>query len=202
MAKQSPTERVGNVVSIDCKTQIIEYSDLPKAVAEQRNADGSLKLWAGNIAVHVFEVAFLERMAKDAKSLPFHVARKAVPYVSTTGERCTPSEPNAIKFERFIFDLLPMARHAIIMEVDGRRVFAPVKNASGSATDSPETVRRQMSDLYREWLVAAGAKVGDVTVEISPRVALDAADLAQIIDSGEVIDRDYYFTDSLDSAFG
>ena len=45
--KRFAKEKVGNVVGIDGKVQIIEYSDLPDAAAEQFLADGSLKLWAG-----------------------------------------------------------------------------------------------------------------------------------------------------------
>src|SRR6056297_2854304 len=61
--KRYPTERVGNVVTVDGRLQIIEYSDLPDEAAHRTAADGSLALWAGNIAVHVFDVDFLERVA-------------------------------------------------------------------------------------------------------------------------------------------
>ena len=38
------------------------------------------------------------------------MARKAVPFVDpATGQRVEPRSPNAIKFERFIFDALPHA---------------------------------------------------------------------------------------------
>jgi UDP-N-acetylglucosamine/UDP-N-acetylgalactosamine diphosphorylase len=202
VAKQQPTERVGNVVTVDGKVRIIEYSDLPADVAAQQNADGSLKLWAGNIAVHVFDVAFIERVAADDHSLPFHVARKAVPFVDEHGALVTPTEPNAIKFERFIFDLLPLAKHSIVMEIDGRRVFAPVKNAPGSKTDSPETVRQQMIQLHREWLIEAGAKVGEHAVEISPLYALDAAQLVERIKPGATFPRDTYLKCDTDSTQG
>ncbi len=77
--KNSPLQKVGNVVSIDGKVQIIEYSDLPEAYARQTNQDGSLKLWAGSIAVHVFETSFLRRASADADALPLHLAHKKVP---------------------------------------------------------------------------------------------------------------------------
>src|SRR6056297_189190 len=53
--KRYPTEKVGNVVLVDGRLQIIEYSDLPEEAALQRDAAGELKLWAGSIAVHVFD---------------------------------------------------------------------------------------------------------------------------------------------------
>jgi len=194
VAKHEPLERVGNVVSIDGHVQIIEYSDLPESAARQTLADGSLKLWAGNIAVHVFEVAFLERVSRDSGSMPFHIARKAVPHLNEVGALVTPEKPTAIKFERFIFDLMPAARHSLVYEVDQQKSFAPLKNASGAKTDSPESVQAQMIALHRGWLESAGVKVDDgVRVEISPLFALDAAGVAERVSAETQIKSDQYF---------
>lgn len=194
VAKRDPTERVGNIVSINGRTRIIEYSDLPDEVANLRNTDGSLRFWAGNTAVHVFDLAFLDRCSRSEDALPFHTARKKVPYLDEQGRRIEPSEPNAIKFERFIFDLLPAAERAIVVESDAARTFAPVKNAPGEQRDSPDTCRAAMTALYREWLEAAGAKIApNVPVEISPLFALDAAEVKGKIKAGITIDRPTYF---------
>ena len=185
VAKHTPLERVGNVVEVDGRLHVIEYSDLPDEVARRRKPDGSLEIWAGSIAVHVMDVAFLGRMADSADALPFHVARKKVPYVDASGARIEPHEPNAIKFERFIFDLMPSAANAVVVEVDAARAFAPLKNASGQKADTPETVKAQMVALHTEWLRRAGAEVADgVEVEISPLFALDADELAEKIEAG------------------
>ena len=77
VAKRASRDKVGNVVTIDGKLRIIEYSDLnPLAdeIVERREPDGSPIFWAGSTAIHVFDAAFLRRMASDAESLPFHVA--------------------------------------------------------------------------------------------------------------------------------
>ena len=58
----------------------------------------------------------------------------------------------------FIFDLLPEARQAIVVEVDEARAFAPVKNAPGGARDTPESVQAQMIALYTNWLRMRAAK--------------------------------------------
>jgi UDP-N-acetylglucosamine/UDP-N-acetylgalactosamine diphosphorylase len=180
VAKQSPEQRVGNIVSVDGKVRILEYSDLPDEVARRRGPDGTLLLWAGNTAIHVMQVDFLARMAGREEALPFHVARKKVPHVTPSGQRVDPAGPNALKFERFIFDLLPSAERALVVEGDESTCFAPLKNASGEASDTPESVRRQLTDLYRKWLAAAGVQIAaDVPLEISPLAALDAHDLAQ-----------------------
>ncbi len=191
IAKRDPLEKVGNVVSVDGRLMVIEYSDLPDDIARITNADGSLKIWAGSIAVHVFDLDFLARIAGQLDSqsgaLPFHFANKKVACVDSSGSRIEPQKPNAIKFERFIFDLMPAARNAIVVEVDPASAFAPLKNASGAAIDTPESVKAQMVALHRQWLEAADAEVADVEVEISPFFALDAEQLRGRLRAGTKI---------------
>jgi UDP-N-acetylglucosamine/UDP-N-acetylgalactosamine diphosphorylase len=194
VAKRDASERVGVVVSIDGRTQIIEYSDLPPEVAARTSPDGSLELWAGSIAVHAIDVDFLRQVAADPERLPFHVARKAVAHIDDAGQLIEPCQPNAIKFERFIFDLLPAAKRSIVFEVDRATAFAPLKNALGQSTDTPSTVRRQMIALHSEWLRSAGAAVEDgVAVEISSLFALDRVDLVNKIPPGLRVSKPQFF---------
>lgn len=192
--KREPLERVGNVVMVDGRIQIIEYSDLPEAAARATRADGQLKLWAGNIAVHVIDVAFLQRASESAQSLPFHRALKKVPHLSPDGQLIEPDEPNATKFERFIFDLLPQARNAFVVEAVAAESFAPVKNAAGAPSDTAELSRRAISELHRGWLGCAGATVDPgVEVEINPRFALDPRELAEKIPANLRVESNRYF---------
>lgn len=194
IAKDDPLEKVGNVVSVDDRLQIIEYSDLPDEAARRTNEDGSLALWAGSIAVHTFDVAFLSRVRDEQDALPFHLANKKVPFVAANGDTVEPSEPNAIKFERFIFDLLPLASNAIVVEVAPSDGFSPLKNASGSPKDTPESTRAAISALHANWLRAAGGKVAEnVDVEINPKFAFDAADLKTKIEPGMELTKEKYF---------
>jgi UDP-N-acetylglucosamine/UDP-N-acetylgalactosamine diphosphorylase len=192
--KKDALDRVGNVVQVDGRLHVIEYSDLPEDVARRRAADGSLAIWAGSIAVHAMEIAFLHRMAEAAGGLPFHSARKKVVHCDAGGKLVEPAEPNAVKFERFIFDLMPSAQPAVAVEVDPRRHFAPLKNASGQAFDTPESVKTQMADLHREWLRGAGFEVSDgVPVEISPLFALDGQELTSRILARKAVTEPTYF---------
>ncbi|HEX4144904.1 MAG TPA: UDPGP type 1 family protein [Pirellulales bacterium] len=198
VAKRTLRDKVGNVVTIDGKLQILEYSDLnplPDEIVDRRAADGSPVFWAGNIAVHIFDLAFLEQVADSAEGLPFHFAHKAVPSIDcASGRPVEPEKPNALKFERFIFDLLPAAERAIVYEVDAETAFAPVKNAPGESSDTPETVQRQMISLATQWLSEAGAKVDPgVPVEISPLLAQDAAELARRIPAALHVTQPRYF---------
>jgi len=195
--KQTPREKVGNVALIDGQLRIIEYSDLnplPDDVVDRRQADGSPVFWAGSIAVHVFDAAFLERVAGSDAGLPFHFAKKAVPYIAADGNRFEPDAPNAIKFERFIFDLLPFAERGIVVEVDEATAFAPLKNASGEKFDTVETVQARLIELYTGWLRRAGAHVAPgAPVEISPLWAQDAAEVAQMASPGLTVTQPRYF---------
>jgi len=200
VAKQQPKDKVGVLVAIDGRVRIIEYSDLPDDVAEQRDPSGGLRFWAGNTGVHFFEREFLERVQHSATGLPIHLARKKVPHICVAGgseppgTAIEPAEPNAIKFERFVFDLLPEARHAIVVEADAGQAFAPVKNGPGAPTDSPEAAQAAMVRVHSEWLRAAGAEVApNIAVEISPLFALDAAELAGKIQPGLRVTKPTYF---------
>jgi UDP-N-acetylglucosamine/UDP-N-acetylgalactosamine diphosphorylase len=197
VAKQSAKDKLGNFATVDGKMQVIEYSDIPNDVADKRSAEGSLVFWAGSIAVHVFSVAFLERAIALGDALPFHIAHKKVPHLDDAGKIVAPQQPNALKFERFIFDLLPHAQNAIIVEYQEEDVFAPVKNAPGAEKDTAEYVQRFMTNQHRRWLRAAGTEVvDDVAVEISPLWALDAAAVAARPDRPITIDRPTYLSDN------
>ena len=192
--KRYATEKVGNVVLVDGKMQIIEYSDLPDEAAEATNDAGELQLWAGNIAVHVIDVAFLRRMSQSTDALPFHRASKKVPHLNADGGPVEPTQPNAVKFERFIFDLLPLAKNAFVVESLPSEAFAPVKNAEGAETDTASLAKKAVSDLHREWLKAAGAQVAsDISVEINPRFALESSELLAKMEPNTVVESNRYF---------
>jgi len=169
--KLAPEEKMGVMVEIDDVPQIIEYSDLPLEVASRRTADGELELWAGSTAMHVFSVAFLETFISRGSELPFHIAFKGVPYWD--GDRLVePREPNAFKFERFIFDVIPHSKKSLVVETSRAREFNPVKNAVGP--NSPEHVRRTLSEQYRRWVEEiTGPLPEDLLVEVSPLFAVD-----------------------------
>ncbi|MEM8864989.1 MAG: UTP--glucose-1-phosphate uridylyltransferase [Planctomycetota bacterium] len=195
VAKQEPQDKLGNFGMINGKMNVIEYSDMPDDVAEERDADGSLKFWAGSIAVHVFGVAFLERMLSLKDALPFHIAHKKVPHIDASGTVVTPTEPNALKFERFIFDLLPQAKNPIVVEYAETEVFAPLKNAPGAPKDTEEYVQQFIVNQHRGWLEAAGASVAEeVAVEISPLWALDAEGVAGRVTADMAINEPTYLS--------
>lgn len=180
--KADASEKVGNFVNGDGVVQVIEYSDLPKKLAELTNDDGSLRFNAGSIAIHALRVSFIDRLNHGGQlKLPWHRAEKKVDFVDEHGQLQKPKEPNAVKLEQFVFDAIPLAKNAIVYETDRGEEFSPVKNAQGA--DSPATCRRDQTHRAARWLNSAGVQVPgkngeiDATIEISPLFATNEQQL-------------------------
>ena len=153
--KRRPDERLGTVGLRDGRVHVVEYTELDTAEASQCAANGDLRLWAGAIGIHAFALEFLQRCAARADELlPLHASAKSIPYVGPDGATVAPPEPNGYKLERFVFDLLPEARSAMLVEALREDEYAPVKNAHGS--ESPASARRALDACARRWLAGAG----------------------------------------------
>ena len=59
-----------------------------------------------------------------------------------------------IKLELFIFDTFPLAERVALLEVHRHEEFAPVKNAPGSESDSPDAARQAMLKLHTRYCYA------------------------------------------------
>lgn len=170
--KEKPEEKVGIFAVIGGKKGIIEYSDLPAAMAAEREPDGTLRFRAGSPAIHILAVPFLERVTARDSGLAFHVAKKKVEYFDpATNYVVKPTTENALKFEKFVFDALPMAERWLAVATPRAEEFAPLKNATGA--DTPDEVKRVMIALHTSWLNRAGVQTNDHAVEISPLFALE-----------------------------
>ena len=192
-SKRDPDEGLGIVAQRDGRSMIVEYSELTPEQMHETLPDGNLKLRFGSVAIHVFSVAFLKQEASAA--LPLHVAHKKVPYVDETGTLIKPVEPNAYKFEKFIFDVLPDASVAVNVEFAREEEFSPVKNAEGN--DSPETTRRDMMLKAARQLEACGVSIPRDSeglpvhkIEIDPCFALGSDDFAEKLTEGFEVTAD------------
>jgi UDP-N-acetylglucosamine/UDP-N-acetylgalactosamine diphosphorylase len=172
-AKTDDLERVGNMCVHAGKQLVVEYSDFPAELATAKYPDGTRKFNLGNLAIHAINVDFVARIVGDKHDLPYHRADKAVGFVDAQGEKQSPKQPNAVKLEKFIFDALPLAKNALLLEIDRHDEFAPVKNASGN--DSPLTSMAAQINRDVRWLEMHGVKIPraddghpNAVVEIAP----------------------------------
>lgn len=192
--KAYPEEKLGVFCRVGDRVEVIEYSDLPRELAQERLPDGTLRFNAGSIAVHVIGVKFVERLnTDDAFELPYHRAEKKIACIDIdSGKPVEPKENNGVKLERFVFDALALcgprngAPGSIVYETDRTEEFAPIKNATG--VDSPESSREIQTERAARWLATAGVQVPrtpdgkpDCTLEINCRTALEPGDIGGAI---------------------
>ena len=175
LIKAYPEEKIGVFVKFpDNNTGIIEYSDMPDEKLHLKESGGNLLYAAGSPAIHIFSRAFIEEITKKGgTNLPYHTARKDI-RVLKKGELTT---VKGYKFEKFVFDALPLSRRDVILETSREEEFAPIKNAEG--IDSADSSAELMSNLHRSWLVSNGVKIPEKVkiIEISPLLSFDGSDI-------------------------
>jgi UDP-N-acetylglucosamine/UDP-N-acetylgalactosamine diphosphorylase len=200
LAKRDAGERVGHFLLDGLgHLRVIEYSDMPTDLQQARADDGQLRFRFGSIAIHVFSRQFFADLVSRGVRLPFHRARKSVPFLDDAGVLVTPSPANASKFEQFIFDVLPLAQRTLVVETT-RDEFCPVKEPEGP--DSPSAARAALARRYARWLEAAGVSLGRgpegepaEPVEVSPLVALSAEELVHSLGGRTELGRPIYLTE-------
>merc|ERR1712146_211971 len=85
----------------------------------------------------------------------YHFAEKKIPYIQYPSmDLIDPVHPNGIKLEMFIFDCFSLASNTVLIEVDRAEEFAPVKNASGASSDTPEHAVKAYVKRCWSWLKA------------------------------------------------
>jgi UDP-N-acetylglucosamine/UDP-N-acetylgalactosamine diphosphorylase len=186
--KKAASERVGVMALRNGRVNIVEYTELGTQLSEATDAAaGTLQFGAANIASHLYSLSFLRSAVARADELPWHVARKKIPFYTPSGSASAdgagasagtvtvPSAENGIKMEMFVFDVFPWADPAKVASFSVARddEFAPIKNAFAApdaralAAKHPGEVR--LSSAAGTAFVRAG--VDDVTAD-SPASAV------------------------------
>jgi UDP-N-acetylglucosamine/UDP-N-acetylgalactosamine diphosphorylase len=178
-------EKVGVVAEKDGKPCVVEYSDISTEMAERTDENARLVFGAGNICNHFYTLDFINNMVVPNLGNMYHVARKKIPYYDKEkNETVMPNANNGMKLESFIFDVFPLSQQMAILDVPRSDEFAPVKNAPGSSSDSPDTARKMISILSQKWVKDAGGNlVGDVDAicEVPPLVSYGGEGLEELV---------------------
>lgn len=144
-AKVGPKEKVGVFCKKNGKPGIVEYSEITEEMANARDNSGELLFGESHLVCNVFNINALEALTKN--KLPYHSAFKKANYMDENKNIVVASEPNAYKFESFIFDAFTTLDDMSILRVKREEEFAPVKNATG--VDSPETARELYTNYFK-----------------------------------------------------
>ena len=146
LVKANPKEKVGVFCKKNGKPAVIEYTEISNKMAEKKDEDGNLVYGESHINCNMFNIKAIEEIGNN--KLPYHSAFKKATYMDEKGSIIEPDEPNAYKFESFIFDSFQKLDDMAILRVKREEEFAPVKNAEG--VDSPETARKLYMDFHRK----------------------------------------------------
>lgn len=140
--KVSPEEKVGVVCLMDGKPGVVEYTEITEEMANERNEEGELLFGEGYFGCSIFSRTLLERITDK---LYYHAAFKKNEYVLSNGEMSKSDVPNTYKFEAFIFEGFNVSKNLLVLSVNRKEEFAPIKNREG--VDSVETAATLYNDF-------------------------------------------------------
>lgn len=143
VVKANPHERVGVFCKMNGHPKVIEYTELPKKMAEEIDDNGELKYGESHIMCNLYSIEAIEKISKEP--LMYHSAFKKNSYIDENGKEIIPEGPNSYKFESFIFDAFEFFDDIAILRGKREDDFAPVKNREG--VDSPKTAK----ELYEKY---------------------------------------------------
>ncbi|MBE7491013.1 MAG: UTP--glucose-1-phosphate uridylyltransferase [Planctomycetes bacterium] len=167
--KTDPAEKVGIFCLDDGVPCIVEYTEFTPEDSRRSDENGRLVWWQGSIAVHVFGIEFLQRLADTGTQLPLHAARKKA------------GEAEVWKFERFVFDTIPLAARVVCLEVPREEQFLPLKNPDGPF--GPEGVRQALQRYWKKALrLARPALPEPPAIEVDPLLCENARELAAALE--------------------
>jgi UDP-N-acetylglucosamine pyrophosphorylase len=113
--------------------------------------------------------------------LPYYLAKKKIPHINSEGIMVQPTIENGVKFERFIFDILPYAEIIVVQEVEREEEYAPVKDAEGE--NSPSEVAKKEILFWKSFFSEVGIELEDdklsKKVEVSPLFARTKEEFAK-----------------------
>ncbi len=143
LVKANPEEKVGVFCKKNGKPSVIEYTEISKKMAHEVDDQNNLVYGESHINCNMFNIKGLEIIGNQ--KLPYHSAFKKATYLDNDGKIIKPEEPNAYKFESFIFDAFNKLDKMLILRVKREEEFAPVKNKEG--VDSADTA----TELYNKY---------------------------------------------------
>lgn len=124
VSKEHDHEEVGVYAYVNNKLTVLEYTEISKELAEEKDNNGNRVYNCANIGSYVFRLCEIKKCIQNVK-LPYHIAKKKINGVS------------CIKHELFIFDLFKEFNKHAIIKVKREEEYSPIKNLTGNR--SPET---------------------------------------------------------------
>jgi UDP-N-acetylglucosamine/UDP-N-acetylgalactosamine diphosphorylase len=131
-----PEEKLGLFVKQGEQMSVIEYTELSADQRYARNSDGSLFFPYGNLGGLACSLSLIKKSATTL--LPWHIAQKKADAYGRGEILCS-------KCERFIFDILPLAKRSSLLLYSRENCYAPLKCRTGPS--GPHAVLSKISHL-------------------------------------------------------
>lgn len=142
--KAYPEEKVGVFCKKDGVPSVIEYSEILEDMIYKKDEKGELLFGESHIMCNLYSIEAIERIANE--KLPYHSAHKKANYIDENGKLVVATEPNAYKYEAFIFDGFKFFDSITLLRGKREEDFAPIKNKEG--VDSPESAIKLYNNKY------------------------------------------------------
>ncbi len=177
--KANPNENVGVLAMSHDRIIVKEYSELSENDKKALEEQGGVPFGLANLSLYCMNLEFFDRVATKLHiKLPLHKAFKSASYLSKEGKLVVSKEPNAWKFEKYIFDALFYSNRTEILVYPRNQCFAPLKSFEGS--NSPETVKEALLQSYRDvFSEITGIPANSVPFEISQQFYYPTEELMQ-----------------------
>lgn len=135
--KSNPDERVGVMCLEDGRPSIVEYYETTEEMRQAKNEKGEPAYNFGVTLNYLFRKEAVDKVAEE--KLPLHIVEKKIPYLNEAGEFVKPEEPNGLKYEQLVLDMVHEMESCLPYEIVREKEFAPIKNKTGA--DSVDTAR-------------------------------------------------------------
>lgn len=129
--KEDPNQKSGVFCLKDNVINVMEYTEISPELMNKKDENGDLFLQYAHINCNMFNIKAIENILNI--DLPYHIAKKKAKYLNEDGEIIIPEEPNAYKYEKFIFDYFPYINNVGILNVDRKKEYEPVKSSAEKA---------------------------------------------------------------------
>jgi len=174
--------RSGRVLPPDGMVSALQVSDLDSVYERLRNFLPQLTPAQNHLLNGWNELTEQDRLrlareidSIDFRTLSLHRCHRPVLGLWSGKNFQEQSVQQAVKYERFIFDLLPLAQSSLLINAERSSVFAPVKTNDREGIDTPERARTMMQSVYRRWFAERGVTIPQARpVEISPLFSVDS----------------------------
>lgn len=200
--KTDPEQKVGYFLLYKEKPMMLDYMEMPEKLKYAKMENGDLVYNAANILDYLISVNFLKKALYEEENIKtllnsFHHIKKKMNCVIFNNEKKIFEEKNNYefnKYEMFLNSIFEFSNKdgLLLLEIEEKDEFAPVKNDESKDKCTAATARLQMSNLCKKWYKENGGTILNDSpkkyLEISFLVSYDGNDLFDNKDIPKTLD--------------